>query len=866
MSSNVIEYFSQLVDRFPKKYKDLKESIENGKVKDFNKYVMDISVDELNNDLEIILLSIFNKKHGLAGDYSLITISKPKYSKIVEMVKILLDKSQGSNLIKNKYVKNGWNNILKVTLLHIVCKILPDDVVIKKLIERGADINALDNDSKSVQKNALHYAANYGNPKAIKALVDSGSDINAGPDASPLHFACSNGDNEVAKTLVKLGADINVKDSNDATPLHYVSKLFNLELLKFFRDNGADLNAVDKMGQTALHYTTANSYINIIGYENRYRWVNHPYINNSRLVNHEGNVMAAVLLIKYGIDKNIKDINGKTAFENGHVTSYEKNVKDPQGVYVGSTIFYGVQQIMAELINKKLNKGPKLSQMFNYSSEPDIHVFDPLREIVHGDSQSVLDKMTSIIKYTDENNVKFDVPIITIPKGVLLFRSIRGDDEADYCGIKLNPTSNKHCLHKNHNVFFYPYPGFSDKYAVNHKISCFVVEREMKLLNLRNPAAIHRANKDDKDIYFRDCHNVEKNFCYGLVGRSYDPCFTEHFIRKNPDVVGMITLAKADTVHSHRKPYQFGTVSKYSVFSQDSRKVQGIPEFILYPLETRNLKEIHWDLDECKKKGKKNYSEFFETRDSDQRVHNIFAKLEKFLSPQGFQKKHATIFNPLKMFVIYEKLEDKYKKDCVPLIFDATSKLATFQTDINKLNQPLYSKGRHIKTHAAQMKEIDTFDQEQKPRNEKFKMSTIQDLPSKMEEGSPDDNVYTVKGNVQIKSDSKSKPSAPQTTSTRSNRPVNTNNKTQKATSVTQSNSKTVGINVSASKASASKKMGQDCDNDTDCFTKLCVYNNITKKKKCKPTGKYKRIVGDECNSNQNCYTRKCADGYCAKN
>ena len=66
------------------------------------------------------------------------------------------------------------------------------------------------------------------------------------------------------------------------------------------------------------------------------------------------------------------------------------------------------------------------------------------------------------------------------------------------------------------------------------------------------------------------------------------------------------------------------------------------------------------------------------------------------------------------MFAIYEKLEDKYKKDCVPLIFDATSKLATFQTDINKLNQPLYSKGRHIKNKASQMKEIDTFDQEQK--------------------------------------------------------------------------------------------------------------------------------------------------------
>jgi hypothetical protein len=647
--------------------------------------------------------------------------------------------------------------------------------------------------------------------------------------------------------------------------------MYNLNLLKFFHDNGADLNAVDNNGQTALHYTTADSLISpssLVGNDGEIHiWYKRIANTNKgpRLINCDGNVMAAVLLIKYGIDKNIKDINGKTAFENGHATSAEKNIKNPEGAYVGSTKFYGVQHIMAELINKKLNTGPKLSQMFNYSSEPDIHVFDPLREIVHGDSQSVLDKMTSIIKYTDENNVKFDVPIITIPKGVLLFRSIRGDDKADYCGIKLNESSNIRCLHKNHNVFFYPYPGFSDKYAVKHKISCFVVEREMKLLNLRNPAAIHRANKDDKDIYFRDCHNVEKNFCYGLVGRSYDPCFTKHFIRKNPDVVGMITLAKADTVHSHRKPYQFGTVSKYSVFSQDSRNVQGIPEFILYPLETRNLKEIHWDYDECMKKGKKNYSEFFETRDTDIRVHNIFAKLEKFLSPQGFQKKHATIFNPLKMFVIYEKLEDKYKKDCVPLIFDATSKLATFQNDINKLNQPLYSKGRHIKTHSAQMKEIDTFDQEQKPKNERFKMSTIQELPSKMEEGSPDDNVYTVKGNMQIKSDSKSKPSAPQTTSTRSNRPVNTNNKTKKATAVTQSNS-TLGIKVSSSKASASKKMGQDCDNDTDCFTKLCVYNNITKKNKCRPTGKYKRIIGDECNSNQNCYTRKCANGYCAKN
>ena len=46
------------------------------------------------------------------------------------------------------------------------------------------------------------------------------------------------------------------------------------------------------------------------------------------------------------------------------------------------------------------------------------------------------------------------------------------------------------------------------------------------------------------------------------------------------------------------------------------------------------------------------------------------------------------------------------------------------------------------------MKEIDTFDQEQKPKNERLKMSAIQELPSQQEQGSEGDKVYTVQGTL----------------------------------------------------------------------------------------------------------------------
>ena len=61
--------------------------------------------------------------------------------------------------------------------------------------------------------------------------------------------------------------------------------------------------------------------------------------------------------------------------------------------------------------------------------------------------------------------------------------------------------------------------------------------------------------------------------------------------------------------------------------------------------------------------------------------NSIVSILNEYLRPKGKNNKHITIFSPLKLFVLYEELDDKYKKSCVPLIMDIKSKLQTFQTN-----------------------------------------------------------------------------------------------------------------------------------------------------------------------------------------
>ncbi len=89
--------------------------------------------------------------------------------------------------------------------------------LIKMLVDKGADINAVDNKGYT----PLHSAACYGNIKTVEWLLELGAAINAQTadnNSTALHIAAMCGRMELVKLLVGYGADISVMDLDGKTP------------------------------------------------------------------------------------------------------------------------------------------------------------------------------------------------------------------------------------------------------------------------------------------------------------------------------------------------------------------------------------------------------------------------------------------------------------------------------------------------------------------------------------------------------------------------------------------------------------------------------------------------------------------------
>ena len=295
------------------------------------------------------------------------------------------------------------------------------------------------------------------------------------------------------------------------------------------------------------------------------------------------------------------------------------------------------------------------------------------------------------------------IPITIIPKGTVLFRSIIMSDENDFCGVKSSEDESDgetYCLHKNMNVYFYPYPAY---YEEEFKI--FVVERTLKIVNLIYPSYLSYRDMEGnnhKHEFMNNSNIVEPNFCSKYKGRSYDISFLIDFLRVNRDIAGYIGLVAMD-IEGHEDKYEY--LNNYSLFHQDVTGKKGIPEIVLYPKQKRVLKERTWNIKDCLKKPN-NFLHLFDSIDhtiEDREEPNI---MELLLSPKGyevdrtssnklfvqqeFDRLHVTIYNPLKLYVLWEYLPEEYKKDCIPINWSVNSKLSQFQSDINKLNEGLY--------------------------------------------------------------------------------------------------------------------------------------------------------------------------------
>ncbi|XP_059489715.1 uncharacterized protein LOC132204878 [Neocloeon triangulifer] len=146
--------------------------------------------------------------------------------------------------------------------------------MIKFLLSKGADVNALDNDYNT----PLTLAAYFSNEEMRRPGVDSGADLSAvdidGDDVSrlvyfngklndinyltPLGTAASCEFETATRAILERGADVNKRNKSCATALTISTVANNHKLMKILLQHpGVEVDATDPDGMTSLHYAAA---------------------------------------------------------------------------------------------------------------------------------------------------------------------------------------------------------------------------------------------------------------------------------------------------------------------------------------------------------------------------------------------------------------------------------------------------------------------------------------------------------------------------------------------------------------------------------------------------------------------------------
>ena len=97
----------------------------------------------------------------------------------------------------------------------------------------------------------LWSAARTGNLQAIKRYIEEGGNINAldnGFRLSAMSWGALHGQTEVVQLLIENGVDVNIKSGDGATPLHSAAFLGRVDVAKLLLENGADIKARNNDG------------------------------------------------------------------------------------------------------------------------------------------------------------------------------------------------------------------------------------------------------------------------------------------------------------------------------------------------------------------------------------------------------------------------------------------------------------------------------------------------------------------------------------------------------------------------------------------------------------------------------------------
>ncbi|HUX17482.1 MAG TPA: ankyrin repeat domain-containing protein, partial [Phycisphaerae bacterium] len=132
------------------------------------------------------------------------------------------------------------------------------EAVVALLLDRGADVKAVD---KVNGMTPLHAAAFVANIPICRLLIAKGADVNARDrnGGTPLMGIAQTNAAEIAKVLIEAGADVKAKANDGGTALHRAAAGWaEKEMAELLIAHGADINAKDNAGRTPISYTAGS--------------------------------------------------------------------------------------------------------------------------------------------------------------------------------------------------------------------------------------------------------------------------------------------------------------------------------------------------------------------------------------------------------------------------------------------------------------------------------------------------------------------------------------------------------------------------------------------------------------------------------
>ncbi|KAI9929354.1 hypothetical protein MW887_000822 [Aspergillus wentii] len=201
--------------------------------------------------------------------------------------------------------------------------------VIEFLCNKGVDPNIRNHDSRT----PLFTASKYGRLEAIRLLIAKGADPNA-KDLSgnrPILLATKRLHQEATKLLIEYGAECKVCNDRGQSTLFFAARLADTKFMDFVIEKGFDINTRDRDGRTALHLATGcgdkrmatrllekKADINAVDQGNMTA-LHYAVRYCTKMVK---------FLLKNGIDQEIRDQNGHTAYDLVDEEDWEEYIED----------------------------------------------------------------------------------------------------------------------------------------------------------------------------------------------------------------------------------------------------------------------------------------------------------------------------------------------------------------------------------------------------------------------------------------------------------------------------------------------------------------------------------------------------------